>query len=367
VQLDGARALAWRLDRHGLGRAAEESVVGVASRVLAIRGWPLHLAELAVGVRRPAHQQGDLEAALHRGELLRAYAFRGGSYVMTHAVAAAVLAVRRTTRVWESNRYQQQGSFELSDWEPWRAAVRDALAHGPATRTEIWAHVRHDPALRHLEDGATGAGSDSLFKPLHWWGDICFGPDRDGHSTFRLLDGDPRWTGTLELDEAGPRAVRDYLAAYGPATTANLSYWLTEGLSAPRRRVEAWLDALANEVTAVDVDGVPAFALTSDLDALSTAQPDDAVLLVPGFDPWVNGPGTADPLVVPPARRAAATRGNNLVLRGGVVGGTWRAKGSRLEVEWFDEADPVSPAAFEETVSRLAGLVGRDLAVHTDR
>ena len=118
---------------------------------------------------------------------------------MTHDAAAAILAVRGTTRVWESRRYQRQGSFALEDWAPWRAAVRDALGKGPATRAEIWEHVRSDHALAHLEVGASGAGSDSLFKPLHWWGDICFGPDRDGSTTFRLLDGDPLWTGALDL------------------------------------------------------------------------------------------------------------------------------------------------------------------------
>jgi len=333
----------------------------VVHRVVALRGWPIPPAELAVAVRRASPDPGELALALDRGEAIRSYAFRGGSYVMTHETAAAVLAVRGTTRVWESSRYQRQGSFELDDWGPWRAAVRDALANGPATRAEIWEHVRHDRALRHLEVGASGAGSDSLYKPLHWWGDICFGPDRDGSSTFCLLDGDPMWTGTLDVDDAGPRAVHDYLAAYGPATTANLRYWLTEGLSAPWRRVESWIAKLGPDVATVEVDGVEALVLARDLEGLSGCEPSDDVMLVPAFDPWVNGPGTADSRVVASARRGLATKGSNLVLLGGVVVGTWRATARQLLVAWFDEAGPALVERLEAGAIRVATALGRDL------
>ena len=159
--------------------------------------------------------------------------------------------------------------------------MRDALADGPATRAEIWEHVRSDHALAHLEVGASGAGSDSLFKPLLWWGDICFGPDRDGSTTFRLLDGDPLWTGALDLEGAGPRAVRDYLAAYGPATTANLRYWLTEGLSAPWRHVERWIAKLGQDVATVEMDGVEALVLTRDLDSMSAFEPSEDIASSP--------------------------------------------------------------------------------------
>lgn len=197
--------------------------------------------------------------------------------------------------------------------------MREALADGPATRREIWEHLRRDAALADLEVAASGAGSDALYKPLHWWGDICFGPDRDGASTFRLLTGDPRWSGTPEPDDAGPQAVRDYLASYAPVTHANLRYWLTEGLSAPWRRVTSWLAALGDEVTTVEVDGTDAFVLTADLEDMAGALPDDGVLHLPAFDPWVNGPGTADERVVPPALRAEVSRGRALEVRGGVV------------------------------------------------
>lgn len=363
MRLDGSRALAWRLRRHALDPAAGTTVADVADRVVALRAWPAETADLAVRVRQADPVEGGLARALAAGEVIRSYAFRGGSYVFTPATAAVLLACRTTTRVWESARYQRQGGFLVDDWGRLRAAVRDVLADGPATRGEIAAHLARTPGLAGLADAAaTGAGADSLYKPLHWWGDICFGPDRDGRSTFRLLAGDPRLPDPPDLDDAGRRAITAYLAGYAPVTPDNLRYWLTEGLSVPRRRVAAWLADL-DGVTVVEAAGVGAYVPTRDLEDLRSAAPTDAVHLLPGFDPWVFGPGTADPRVVAPQRRSAATGGAALVLRGGVVSGVWRVRAGEVAVTWFTGAGTPPTDALERAVQRLATIRGEPLSM----
>lgn len=362
VQIGADRALAWRLARHALLPVAEASVPEVIRRVVALRGWPSDGAELAAGVRRSHPESGALERALDAGELIRSYAFRGGSYVFAHAQAADLLAVRTITRIWETRRWQQQGGLAIDDWQPLREAVREALAAGPLTRAEVAAHLAVVPAVRELAAAAaSGAGADSLYKPLHWWGDICFGPARGRQATFRWLRDDPRWPGLPEVDEAGWRSVLAYLGGYGPATIDNLVYWFTEGLGVPRRRVLDWLAALGDEVTRVRTVGVECYARSVDLDELSRAEPSDAVRLLPGFDPWVFGPGTADVRIVAPERRALATRGANLVIRGGVVGGVWRQRGREVSVSWFGEAGPPPASLLAEQVDRLAGIRGAEL------
>lgn len=295
--------------------------------------------------------------------MIRSYAFRGGSYVFTHDVAAVLLACRGTTRVWESRRYQHQGRFALGDWQPWRDAVREVLAEGPATREQIGAHIARMPGLRDLGVGATGFGSDSLYKPLFWWGDICFGPSRDGQATFRLLDGDPRWPGLPSVEDAGPRAIELYLGGYGPATRDNLEYWLGSGLSVPRRRLATWLAGLGDVVSVVEVDGMEAYVLTAELEDLRAAEPSDVVRLLPGFDPWVFGPGTTDTRLLAPERRALATKGLNLAIRGGAVSGTWRARGTQLDVSWFAEAGPAPTSALDDEAQRLGQLCGQELSL----
>lgn len=277
MRIDGTRALAWRLRRHALDPASGTNVVDVANRVVALRGWPADLADMMICIRQERPEPGALERALADGDVIRSYAFRGGSYVFTPPVAAVLLSVRTSTRIWEKSRYQQQGGFAIDDWEPLRETVRDLLADGPKSRAEIGARLKAVPALEHLAGAATGTGADSLYKPLHWWGDICFGPMRDGQATFRLLRGDPHWPGLPDADEAGRSAIRLYLASYGPVTVENLVYWLTAGLGVPRRRVLGWLADLAGEVTQVSVDGVEAWILAADLDDIEASEPSGAV------------------------------------------------------------------------------------------
>ena len=362
MPLDPDRALAWRLGRQALDPTAATTATDVARRVLALRGWPTDAADLAVCLRQATPDPGGLERTLDAGELIRSYAFRGGSYVFTPDTAALVLSARTATRVWETRRWQQQGGFTLEDWEPLREELCAALADGPMTRGEISARLGGTP-LAHLAGAATGAGADSLYKPLHWWGDICFGPQRDGQATFRLLRGDPRWPGLPAIDDAGRQLIVRYLGAYGPSTPKNLHYWLTQGLGVPRRRVQQWLTDVRDEVATLGFDGEDCYALNGDLQALAAAEPSQVVRLLPAFDPWILGPGTADTRVVTPERRGLLSRGANPVICRGVVAGTWRLRGRTVEVSWFGERGEAPVGVVEGEVQRLSRIRGVDLGV----
>lgn len=93
-------------------------------------------------------------------------------------------------------------------------------------------------------------------------------------------------------------------------------------------------------------------------DGLRAAEPSDRLRLLPGFDPWIMGPGTADPSIIAPHRRALASRGANLVIRGGVVSGTWRILGPELAVSWFGELGPPPTAAIETEAADFAARHG---------
>jgi hypothetical protein len=85
------------------------------------------------------------------------------------------------------------------------------------------------------------------------------------------------------------------------------------------------------------------------------------VRLLPGYDQWVLGPGTADAHVVPPARRTLVSRGANIVIAGGVVSGTWSVTGDQVVAAWFAEAGPPAREALAEEVARLAAILDRPL------
>ena len=296
------------------------------------------------------------------GDLIRTYAFRGATHLLAAEDAGVHLAVRCANRQWELRSWQEHYDLRPQDWPALREAVRDVVAQGPVRHSDLAERVAGRPRFRHLR-AALSAPGHTLLKPLAWQGDLCFGPARDGQPTFRSPSSSPRWTGLPDLDDAGRRAVLAYLAAYGPATRDNLHYWLVAGLIAGRRRVDGWIgDLTADRVAEIQVDGSPMLHLCEHLDALAAADPDpDEVTLLPGYDQWMLGPGTADPRIVPDGRRPVVTRGANVALRAGRVAATWRVDGTTLAVSWFAEAGRPPRPGIEIEAGRLSGLLDREL------
>jgi len=190
---------------------------------------------------------------------------------------------------------------------------------------------------------------------------MCFGPLRHGHATFQRLDSNPRWAGVPDLEDAGVRAVEAYFRAYGPATANHVHYWLGAGLGAGRKRIQSWIAGFGDRLAAVDIDGEPAYVRREDLDDLVATPAATAVPLLPGYDQWVLGPGTADAHVVPPARRSLVSRQASIVTAGGVVSGTWSLVGDQVVTGWFAEAGTPACEELAEEVARLATILGRPL------
>ncbi len=355
-----SRALAWRMRRQLLDPVGTESVAGVVRRLRAVPARPEAAAELAVRARRQRSRSGEVARALAEGRIIKTFAFRGATHLLTPEDGGVYLALRAASRMWELPSWQSFYDLTPSDWPLLRETVREALADGPLTRDELGAAITARPKFRHL-GFAFADGAGTLLKPLAWQGDMSFGPPRDGHATFQRLDSNPRWAGVPDLDEAGMRAVEAYFRTYGPATPDRVHYWLGEGLGAGRKRIRSWLAGFGDRLVEVEIDGESVCVLREDLDELAATPPTTAVRLLPGYDQWVLGPGTADAHVVPPGRRRLVSRQANLVVAGGVVSGTWSLTDDQLVTAWFAEAGPPPQDALADEVARLATILGRPL------
>jgi hypothetical protein len=355
------QALSWRMQQQLLDPVGTESVAVVVRRLGAVLSMDESLAELAVRTRRTTSRPGDIAKALAQGTVIKAFAFRGSMHYLSPEDGGIYLALRSAGRQWELPSWVEYYRLTPSAWPDFRAAVREALGDGPLTITELGDVLTQRSEYRHLKP-VFDDGAYTLIKPLTWQGDMSFGPPRDGRHTFQRLDTNPRWSGIPSLDEAGPRAVVAYLRTYGPAAPDRVQYWLGEGLSAGRKRVNDWFAGLGDRLVAVDVDGDVAYVVREDVDALEAAQPSEAVRFLPGHDQWVIGPGTKDVHVTPSSRRDLMTRKAHPVIVGGVVCGTWARKGDELTVTWLDERHRPDEL-IEQEAGRLGGILGRDLHV----
>jgi DNA glycosylase AlkZ-like len=170
-----------------------------------------------------------------------------------------------------------------------------------------------------------------------------------------------RWAGLPDIDDAGRWAVEAYVRTYGPTSADSVQYYLGAGLSAGRKALRGWLDDLSDRLVTVDIDGEDMLLFAGDADDVVSAEVSPTVRMLPAADPWVMGPGTADPHVVPPANRQPVTRGANLVVARGAVAGTWTRKAGTLTVAWFGEANPPEHDLLVEEASRLAAVLGTEL------
>src|SRR5215218_388960 len=235
-------------------------------------------AELGVRTRRQRSRPGDVARALDEGRIIRTFAFRGATHLMTPDEAGVYLALRAASRMWERPSWQSHYQLTPADWPALREAVREALTDGPVTRPELAAAVAAHPRFGYLAPAFTEP-SATLLKPLAWHGDLSLGPFREGQVTLQRLDGNPRWTGLPDLDEAGRRAIEAYLRAYSPASVDNLQYWLGEGLGVRRALIRQWI--ASKQVCTVHVDAEPRLVLHEDLDELAATPPTSAVRLLP--------------------------------------------------------------------------------------
>jgi hypothetical protein len=360
VSVTWARALAWRMRQQLLDPVGTEPVQGVVRRLGAVQAQVGFASELAVRTRRQRSRSGEVARALAEGRIIKTFAFRGATHLMTPEDGGVYLALRAASRMWELPSWQTFYNLTSSDWPHLREAVRDALAGGPMTYDELGMAITARSRFRHL-GFAFAEHNWTLLKPLAWQGDMSFGPPRDGRATFQRLDPNPRWAGVPDLDEAGMRAVEAYFRAYGPATPDHVHYWLGNGLGAGRKRIQAWIAGMGDRLAAVNIDGESAYVLREHLEELAATQPTTAVRLLPGYDQWVLGPGTADAHIVPPRRRTLVSRQANIVIIGGVVGGTWSVTQDRVAIAWFGEGGPAPKEALAEEVSRLATILDRPI------
>jgi hypothetical protein len=352
------------MQRHLLDPVGSPPVADVVRRLCGVQAQVASSAELAVRVRRKTSRPGEVARALSDGRLIKTWAMRGALHLLTPEEAGAFLSLMASGRSWERPSWQRYFGVTVKQQELLRRAVREALDAKPLTRDELAVAVSAQRGLGHVGESLR-SGWGTLLKPLAWQGDLCFGPSQGSRVTFiRPEAASSLWSGLPDPDEAARAVIVGYLRAYAPATSDAFGTWLAGGWFG-KRKLRTWFSSLGDLLADVEVDGEPAHVLAEDLEELAATRPTTAVRLLPGFDQYVLGPGTADGHVVPAARRGAVSKQSGwispVVVAGGVVCGTWELDAEEVRVAWFREAGRRPRKALGAEIERLSSILGRDL------
>jgi len=364
------QVLAWRLRRHLLDPVGTLEPHEVVERLCGVQAQVPSSAELAIRMRRRRSRAGEVQEALGDGRLIRTWAMRGALHLLEPGDGAAFLALIADARPWARPSWKRYFGMDERQLGRLREAVDRALEHRTLTREELVAAVAAQRGLVGLAEGLRSSWG-MLLKPLAWQGELCHGPSQGNRVTFmRPTDASPAWTGLPDMETAPRRAITAYLGTHGPATPERFGQWLAGGYFGTRK-LRGWFADVGDAITQVEVNGEAAWALSSDLPDLEAAEPTPAIRLLPGFDQWLLGPGTADVHVVPAARRSLVSRQagwiSPVVVKRGVVAGTWELDADMVRVAWFSETGAIPRKAVAAEVARLGGILDRELRIATEK
>lgn len=355
---------AWRTARQYLVRKTpRDRMLDVVRDVCGVHAQVPSSAELQVWARVKGATPADVRDALwERRSLVRTWVMRGTLHILTaQDLPLYVSALSQHDRWWKGAwlRMIQMNEEEL---RATLEAIRASLGAKPLTREQLADKVARRTGAR---DGARMlSGWGEMLKPAAFQGYLCSGPPRGQSVTFVRPD---RWLGQWDVpdpQQAWRVIVHRYLHTYGPASREEFARWW--GMQpAPAGRV---LNASADELTEVDVEGHRAYLLSDDVPSLRRARPSSAVRLVPGFDVYTAGSRPHDSLV--PARHKhlvfrKAGWISPVVLVGGMAAGVWKHSLTGRKVEVTVQAFGRLSADQHRVIASEADGVGEFLGAPT--
>ncbi|MEU6928114.1 winged helix DNA-binding domain-containing protein [Streptomyces sp. NPDC046374] len=358
--------------RHRLAGAARAATVEeVAGALVALHATDPATVFLAAGARLAEGRDpvAEVERALYEERTLtRMHGMRHTVFVVPSSLAAAVHSSTSTAAAARERasllKHLAAGSDLDAAWlaETERRVLAELAARGEATGAELGTAV---PSLR--EQYVYGVGtaqegpqsvSSRVLRVLGMEGRIARGRPQGSWTSSRF-----RWALTPPHDELPPaeaqsELVRHWLAAYGPATEADLKWWTGWKVTDVRRA----LAALGAEPVALDEAGTVGHLLPDDLDPVRPDAVGPWAALLPALDPTPMGWQSRDWYLDPAHRPALFDRSGNIGptvwWNGRIVGGWAQRPDGGIAHRFLTDVGADAVRAVEAEAARLAAWVG---------
>lgn len=266
-------------------------------------GAPLLSPFLAAYARLPHFKPADLLTGLaQNGDLIRGNLMRNQHYIVTAEKFTHFYAATARQRKQSLNAEFRLWGVDNSDIERLGEAIMGIIGNQPLTSQSIAEQLAPE-ARRELTQTSRGGQvsvTSNVDLALRWLaanGQLCAGREQgmlDWRAEEMVYAPLRYWQPGIDLtdlpDEAQAQAevTRAYLAAFGPATEADISFWSGFGKSETARAVSA----LSSEMTMTLVEGIPGMTLLlkEQAQALQATEPFSVpvVKALPANDPFTT-------------------------------------------------------------------------------
>ena len=360
LELDDLRRI--RLHSQMLCASARKSqAVDAVRGLIALQAQEWSSAQLAIAARTRGITQSDVKYAreIERSFILT-WSLRGTLHLVAAEDIAAQLAFSGPRAIRGTNRrYQQLGLTEKARERSLTDIAEILERDGAMTRAEL------AEQLETRDIPVAGQAIHHLVRHAALRGVICLGPERDGTLTFVPLNQWlPDYQPRADDEDILPALARRYLAAYGPASSADFCRWT--GASA--KAAGAAFDAISAETVAVALPDGEALMIKEELDTLDRDDSPRGARFLPRYDNTLLAYDSRDFLV----QRAYAKRahpGGGLiracVIIDGEAAANWklekRAKSRRLVVSPFERLSKQQVAQIEKEAVSLGKFLERDI------
>lgn len=387
IRATQAQATQFILEKTYLTAQEETDIVTMVKRLVALPADEAAAPFLALWARLANFQPDELLTELYQTRrLIKRPAMRNepGLIAVDDYALLQVATQRQRRRVFNTEFINWD--IELSEVEALGQKILEVMGTEPTTAEAIIEYLPQEAVreLRQTSRGGRVSTMSNVTLALRWLeanGQLVLSqatPPSDWREETPSYAPLSTWLPHLDLPtdlaeaEAQLPLARAYLAAFGPATEADISFWTGFSKSETQRAV----NALTSETTLAMVDGIPGamLLLKDQADALRGTQPfaEPVINLLPADDPFVKAhkASRARLFTEPRWQRqifSSSDRAKPAILVDGKIMGSWvwEKTGDQDKITWQLLADVergiLSPLQIE--LARLAAFIAPDTVI----
>jgi DNA glycosylase AlkZ-like len=360
------QVLAWRLRKQFLERRAPKAdALAVTQTIAGLHAQVMSSAELTLWARVDDLDREMVQKALWTDRsLVKSWVMRGTLHLFASEDYPIYQAAASRRRNYYTGAFLKYFHITVDELNLLYEAIGEVLRGQVLTREELGAAVAKRTGDEKYGEYVMGSWG-SLLKPAAYRGELCFGPSAGQRVCFTRPDEWlPEWQ-PVDPHVATSKVTRRFLATYGPATRDELRLWWGV-YAADANKMLATLDG---EMSPVEIEGTPAWALTSDLSEIASSSLEKTVQLLPAFDQYVIAAPRDCTRVIPDGTKKRIYRNQGWVspvlLINGQMAGVWRhdRKGAKLlvKIEPFFKIPAWAKKGAEKEAERLAKFLGGSL------